>query len=47
MLHTKYGFSYDRLKVLLGGLHAWEQAGLPLDYALTPTPFVPVTPTQR
>jgi 3-mercaptopyruvate sulfurtransferase SseA len=46
VLHTKYGFSYDRLKVLLGGLNAWTQAGLPLEYAQSPTPFASVTPAQ-
>jgi hypothetical protein len=25
-LHTEYGFSYDNLKVLLGGWFAWQDA---------------------
>jgi hypothetical protein len=24
-LHTQYNFSYDNLKVLLGGWHSWQQ----------------------
>ncbi len=34
-LHSQYGFSYDKLKVLLGGWHAWQDAGYP---AVTATP---------
>ena len=37
-LHDEHGFSYDHLKVLLGGIHAWEQAGYPLVIGPTPTP---------
>jgi 3-mercaptopyruvate sulfurtransferase SseA len=29
-LHEGYGFSYDHLKVLLGGWHGWQQAGYPV-----------------
>jgi hypothetical protein len=25
-LHTEYGFSYDSLKVLLGGWNGWKEA---------------------
>jgi 3-mercaptopyruvate sulfurtransferase SseA len=28
-LHDQYGFSYDHLKVLLGGWNAWQAAGYP------------------
>jgi 3-mercaptopyruvate sulfurtransferase SseA len=38
-LHTIYGFSYDQLTVLLGGWHAWQQAGYPVEHgdpSLTP-----------
>jgi hypothetical protein len=37
-LHSDFGFSYDNLKVLLGGIHAWEQAGLPTEADPTPVP---------
>lgn len=44
-LHTVYGFSYDTLKVLLGGWHGWENAnaqdpaGYPIEKA-NPSPLV-------
>ena len=40
-LHDQYGFSYDNLQVLLGGWHAWQDAGYPSEVA-TPGPAVPV-----
>ena len=34
-LHDQYGYSYDNLKVLLGGWHAWQNANYP---SVTATP---------
>ncbi|HUS14196.1 MAG TPA: hypothetical protein VM536_04165 [Chloroflexia bacterium] len=36
-LHKDYGYSYDNLKVLLGGWHAWVDASYPSVLA-TPAP---------
>ena len=36
-LHDQYEFSYTHLKVLLGGWHAWQDAGYPTVSDLTPT----------
>jgi hypothetical protein len=33
-LHTEYGFSYDNLKVLLGGWYGWSDAN-----SLEPTEY--------
>ena len=30
-LHDTYGYSYDNLKVLLGGWNAWKTAGYPTE----------------
>jgi 3-mercaptopyruvate sulfurtransferase SseA len=30
-LHDTYGYSYDNLKVLLGGWSAWQGAGYPTE----------------
>lgn len=43
-LHSVYGFSYDNLKVLLGGWHAWQTANYPMVVA-TPGPTVPANAT--
>lgn len=43
-LHSVYGFSYDNLKVLLGGWHAWQTANYPMIVA-TPGPTVPANAT--
>jgi hypothetical protein len=37
-LHDQYGYSYDNLKVLLGGWHAWQNANYP---SVTATPGGP------
>ena len=39
-LHDQYGFTYDKLQVLLGGWHAWQDAGYPVVIA-TPGPTTP------
>jgi hypothetical protein len=36
-LHDTYGFSYDNLKVLLGGWNAWNTAGYPTESSAAPT----------
>jgi hypothetical protein len=36
-LHDQYGFSYDNLKVLLGGWNAWNTAGYPTESSAAPT----------
>jgi 3-mercaptopyruvate sulfurtransferase SseA len=36
-LHDTYGFSYDNLKVLLGGWNAWNTAGYPTESTVAPT----------
>lgn len=36
-LHDTYGYSYDNLKVLLGGWSAWTSAGYPSLTSATPT----------
>jgi len=41
-LHDTYGFSYDNLKVLLGGWHAWQDAGYPVAVT-TPAAGAPTT----
>jgi hypothetical protein len=35
-LHDQYGFSYDNLKVLLGGWNAWSAAGYPTESTAAP-----------
>ena len=40
-LHDQYGYSYDNLKVLLGGWHAWQNANYP---SVTATPGGPTAP---
>jgi len=35
-LHDTYGFSYDKLKVLLGGWNAWNGAGYPTETSAAP-----------
>lgn len=35
-LHDTYGFSYDNLKVLLGGWNAWKTAGYPTESTAPP-----------
>ena len=35
-LHDTYGFSYDHLKVLLGGWNAWSGAGYPTETSAAP-----------
>jgi hypothetical protein len=45
-LHDTYGYSYDNLKVLLGGWTTWKQmngtdpAGYPIETGNNSTPFV-------
>ncbi len=36
-LHDTYGFSYDNLKVLLGGWNAWSAAGYPTQTSAAPS----------
>jgi hypothetical protein len=36
-LHDTYGFSYDNLKVLLGGWNAWSAAGYPTETSAAPS----------
>ena len=36
-LHDQYGFSYDNLKVLLGGWNAWSAAGYPTETSAAPS----------
>jgi 3-mercaptopyruvate sulfurtransferase SseA len=43
-LHDTYNFSYDNLKVLLGGWNAWKTAGYPIASSAAPT-APPVAPT--
>ncbi len=35
-LHDTYGFSYDHLKVLLGGWNSWNGAGYPTETSAAP-----------
>ena len=36
LLHVKYGFSYDNIKVLQGGWYGWQDANLsdPTEYPI-------------
>ncbi|MBF6614104.1 MAG: hypothetical protein IVW55_13340 [Chloroflexi bacterium] len=46
-LHDVYNFSYDNLKVLLGGWNAWKQAnssdakGYPIEVTTSSSPSTP------
>jgi 3-mercaptopyruvate sulfurtransferase SseA len=37
-LHDQYQYSYDNLKVLLGGWSAWQSAGYPTETSGTTAP---------
>ena len=49
-LNSQYGFSYDNLKVLLGGWNSWKQssavdpAAYPIEGSPASSPGVPGTP---
>jgi len=36
-LHDTYGYSYDNLKVLLGGWTSWKNAGYPIESTAAPS----------
>jgi 3-mercaptopyruvate sulfurtransferase SseA len=43
-LHDTYGYSYDNLKVLLGGWTSWQSAGYPTEgTGATQAPAVVIT----
>ena len=40
-LHDTYGYSYDNLKVLLGGWNSWKNAGYPTATSAPPPSATP------